>query len=239
LFLDADLDRHAVAVPARDVARIEARHLPALDDDVLEDLVDSMPVVDVAVGERRAIMQLPEGPTHGVGPDPPIDAVVLPLAGPAGLAPGQVAAHREGGVGQVERVAIAAARGAGRIVRGWGFAGFCHRWFSDLLIGAVGSANPGGPRWMLLVPGPRLADIGADLGGERLEGFEVRLGAQLVAELDAHEFAVDVAPEVEQVDLEQRLAVGLDRRPGAEAGHAGQGLWPEPVDPDDEHTGQR
>src|SRR5690606_6550658 len=49
LFLDRDLDRQAVAVPARDVRRIEAGQVARLDDDVLEDLVDRMAKLDCAV----------------------------------------------------------------------------------------------------------------------------------------------------------------------------------------------
>jgi hypothetical protein len=37
--------------------RVEARHALALDDDVLEDLVDRVPDVDVAIGVRGPIVQ--------------------------------------------------------------------------------------------------------------------------------------------------------------------------------------
>src|SRR3546814_20821992 len=49
LLLDRDLDRQAVAVPARDVGRVEAGQVLRLDDDVLEDLVDRVAEVDRAV----------------------------------------------------------------------------------------------------------------------------------------------------------------------------------------------
>ena len=57
LFLDLQLDRQAVAVPARHVGRIEAVERARLDDDVLEDLVDRMPDMDHAVGIRRTVVQ--------------------------------------------------------------------------------------------------------------------------------------------------------------------------------------
>jgi hypothetical protein len=57
LLLDRVLDRQAVAVPARDVLRVEALELALLDDHVLEDLVDRVAHVDLAVGIGRAVVQ--------------------------------------------------------------------------------------------------------------------------------------------------------------------------------------
>src|SRR3546814_4836671 len=53
----SDLDRQAVAVPARDVGRVEAGQVLRLDDDVLEDLVDRVAEVDRAVRVRRPVVQ--------------------------------------------------------------------------------------------------------------------------------------------------------------------------------------
>src|SRR5690606_14682831 len=91
---------------------------------------------------------------------------------------------------------------------------------------------------MLLVPWPRLAHVGGDLRGERIERIEVRLVAQLAAELDADQLSVHVAVEVEQVHFEQGPAVALHRGSRPEARHAGQRLGPEAVDPDDEDARQ-
>ena len=52
--IDLDLDGQAVAVPARDVGRIEARHGLRFDDEVLQDLIESRAEVDPAVGIGRA-----------------------------------------------------------------------------------------------------------------------------------------------------------------------------------------
>jgi hypothetical protein len=57
LLLDGVLDRQAVAVPARDVLRVHALELARLDDHVLEDLVDRVAHVDLAVGIGRAVVQ--------------------------------------------------------------------------------------------------------------------------------------------------------------------------------------
>ena len=56
-FFHLQLDRQAVAIPARHVGRIKARERFAFDDDVLEDLVHRMADVDVAVRIGRAVVQ--------------------------------------------------------------------------------------------------------------------------------------------------------------------------------------
>ena len=55
--LDLVLDRQAVAVPARDIGRIETGQRLRANDDVLENLVDRVADVDVAVGIGRAVVQ--------------------------------------------------------------------------------------------------------------------------------------------------------------------------------------
>ena len=57
LLLDLPLDRQAVAVPAGHVVRVLARHLLRADHDVLQDLVEGVADVDVAVGVGRAVVQ--------------------------------------------------------------------------------------------------------------------------------------------------------------------------------------
>ncbi len=57
LLLDLPFDRQAVAIPAGDVMRVVARHLAASVDHILEDLVQRMADMDVAVRVRRAVMQ--------------------------------------------------------------------------------------------------------------------------------------------------------------------------------------
>ncbi len=101
--LDLHLDRHAVAVPARDVGRIESRHRPALDDQVLQDLVERMPDVDVGVGVGRTVMQHEARSSRAGLPNGLVDLVLLPLADPARLALREIAAHRKRRVGQIER----------------------------------------------------------------------------------------------------------------------------------------
>ncbi len=57
LLLDAPLDRQAMAIPAGHVIGILARHLMRADDNVLQDLIEGVADVDVAVGVGRAVVQ--------------------------------------------------------------------------------------------------------------------------------------------------------------------------------------
>ena len=57
VLLDFPLDRQTVTVPAGHVVGIEPEHLLRLHNEVLEDLVERVPDVDVAVGVGRSIMQ--------------------------------------------------------------------------------------------------------------------------------------------------------------------------------------
>ncbi len=57
LLLDLPFDRQAVAVPARHIVGIVAEHLLRARDDVLQDLVERVADMDVAVGVGRAVMQ--------------------------------------------------------------------------------------------------------------------------------------------------------------------------------------
>jgi hypothetical protein len=113
--LDLVLDRQAVAVPARHVHGIEAGQLARLDDHVLEHLVDRMADVQLAVRVRRPVVQHELRPADARIAQALVGALLLPLLHPRRLALGQIAAHREGRVGQVERGAV-----VGRFGRGHG-----------------------------------------------------------------------------------------------------------------------
>ncbi len=101
LFLDLVLDRQAVAVPAGHVGRILAVQRARLDDHVLEDLVDRVADVDVAVGVGRAVVQhVALAPGARVA-NLLVKILVLPILQALGLALGEIAAHRELGIRQV------------------------------------------------------------------------------------------------------------------------------------------
>ena len=95
LLLDLPFDRQAVAVPARHVVGIEAEHLLALGHDVLEDLVEGVPDMDVAVGVGRAVMQHEFRPSGGIGAEPLVKADFVPALEDFRLALRQAGAHRE------------------------------------------------------------------------------------------------------------------------------------------------
>ena len=105
-FLDLHLDRHAVAVPPRNVRRIEAGQHARLHDDVLEDLVHRMADMDVSVGVRRPVVEHEARPALGDLAQALVEAALLPLAHPDGLALGEVAAHRKRCIGEVQRLLV-------------------------------------------------------------------------------------------------------------------------------------
>ncbi|OPZ02461.1 MAG: hypothetical protein BWZ09_02552 [Alphaproteobacteria bacterium ADurb.BinA305] len=111
--LDLVLDRQAVAVPARNVGRVEAGQRLRAHDDVLEDLVQRVADVQAAVGVGRAVVEHELGPAGAGLADALVELLLLPVGDPVRLAPGQVATHREGGVGQVERLAVVGHGGIG------------------------------------------------------------------------------------------------------------------------------
>ena len=112
-FFDLHLDRHAMAIPARHVGRVEAGELFALDDDILEDLVDRGANVDRTVRIRRPVVQNEARPAAARGADRLVHLAFLPIPDPAGLAPGEVAAHGKRRVGEIQRRLVVGLRVVG------------------------------------------------------------------------------------------------------------------------------
>ena len=96
------LDGQAVAVPARHIHRPAAAHGLVTHHDVLEHLVQDVPVVDVAVGVRGAVMEYKGGPLLARVFDLAVDVLFLPPLEHLGLALGHLAAHGERGLGEVQ-----------------------------------------------------------------------------------------------------------------------------------------
>ena len=112
LLLDVQLDREAVAVPARHVRREAPRHRAVLHDDVLQHLVERRAEVDVAVGVGRPVVQ-DEARFPGIGRQQTlVDARLRPASHRLRLPLGEVRLHREVGARQVERRLVV--HGAGR-----------------------------------------------------------------------------------------------------------------------------
>ncbi|MGY3355791.1 hypothetical protein ACVWZK_002454 [Bradyrhizobium sp. GM0.4] len=114
LFLDLPFDRQAVAVPTGHVVGVEAEHLLALGHDVLEDLVQRVPDMDVAIGVGRAVMQHEFGAALGFLAELVVKADVVPVFQQLRLALRQAGPHREFGLRQEQGF---------RIVFGFGFLG--------------------------------------------------------------------------------------------------------------------
>ncbi len=108
LLLHLPLDRKTVAVPAGNIVRVIAHHLPRADDEVLQDLVHRRADMDVPVRIGRAIVQH-EGRRLArlrVRAQLSIDVGSFPLLQPLGLLAGQAPAHRKIGLRQEQRVLV-------------------------------------------------------------------------------------------------------------------------------------
>jgi hypothetical protein len=97
------LDGQAVAVPARHVGGVVAEHGAGLDDHVLQDLVQGVPHVDVAVGVGGAVVQDPAGPPGAGRADLLVEPGCLPHLEEFRLPLGEVGLHGEVGLGKVQR----------------------------------------------------------------------------------------------------------------------------------------
>ena len=192
LLLDRDLDRQAMAIPARHVRRVEAGQQLRLHHDVLEHLVDGVADVDRAVGVRRAVVQHEAAlALAGLVANLRVQALALPARERLGLALGQVAAHREIRRRQIQR----------GLVLVWCVVvhAKARRWSCMRMARACSASRC---IWAVSVA--------------RSENFN--FVAQLRDELDFDATPVDVVIEVEQMRFEQWLDA-VDRRPRAQAGY--------------------
>ena len=98
-----ELDRESVAVPARDVGRVASRHRPMLDDDVLQDLVERRPEVDVSVGIRWTIVEDEARPFRVVRQETLVETDRLPARQDLGFARRKIRPHRKTRPRQIKR----------------------------------------------------------------------------------------------------------------------------------------
>src|SRR5262245_6904392 len=80
LLVNLVLDGQPVTVPARHVDRVVAQHRMGLHHDVLEDLVERGPHVDVTVRVGRAVVKDPAGTTAPSEAELPVDVPRFPAA---------------------------------------------------------------------------------------------------------------------------------------------------------------
>jgi hypothetical protein len=118
LLLDLPLDRQAVAVPAGHVVGVPARHLVRAGDHVLEDLVERVPDMDVAVRIGRAVVQDKARAALGALTQLFVKADALPALEQLWLLLRQTGAHREIRLRQEQRVAVVRAFGRFFLVGG-------------------------------------------------------------------------------------------------------------------------
>ena len=105
-FFDLVFNWQAMAVPARNVRRVETGQCLGADDDVLEYLVDRMADVNIAVGVGRAVVQDEQRASLRRFADLLVEFFLLPGRNPLRLALGEIAAHGEGRVGEVKCVFV-------------------------------------------------------------------------------------------------------------------------------------
>ena len=104
LAIHLELNREAVAVPARDVRRVEAGHRARADHEVLDRLVQGRAEMDAPVGVRRAVMQDEARRAGAGGADAFVQAHRFPAGDDLRLGGLQVRLHREGRARKVQRV---------------------------------------------------------------------------------------------------------------------------------------
>ena len=101
-----ELDGQAMTVPAGNVGRAEPAQGFVLDDDVLENFVQSRANMDVAVGEGRPVVQDKFERAGATGLDLPVKLAAFPLPEPRRFALDQIRLHGEVCPRQIQRVFI-------------------------------------------------------------------------------------------------------------------------------------
>ncbi len=94
-FLDLPFYRQAVTVPAGNIVGIEAQHLPGPHDYILENLVQGMADMKMAVGVWRPVMEDELLPALGIPAQFPVNFHSLPAIYGFRLSSGQAGFHRE------------------------------------------------------------------------------------------------------------------------------------------------
>ena len=103
---DGGLDGHTVVVPAGDIGRVVAAHRVGTGDEVLQGLVERVTHVQSAVGERRAVVQSEAGLALVLLEHHVVEVHFLPVLEHLRLALGKTRAHREAGLGHIQRAFV-------------------------------------------------------------------------------------------------------------------------------------
>ena len=108
LFFDFPFDREAVAVPSRDIVRIVAEHLLAARDDILQNLIEGVPDMDIAIGVGRTVMQDEFVAAFRGRAELPVQIALFPASQDLRLALRQARTHGKFGLRQKQRFGIVA-----------------------------------------------------------------------------------------------------------------------------------
>ena len=109
--LDLPFDRQAVAIPARHIIRVEAEHPLRADNEVLQDLVEGVADMDVAIGIGRAIVQHETRTAFLHLAQALVEFGLLPALEEQRLTLRQSRAHGKLGLGKKKRLGIIASGG--------------------------------------------------------------------------------------------------------------------------------
>ncbi len=104
LAIDLELDRQAVAVVARQIGHVEARHRARLDDEVLQDLVEGRAEMDLPVGVGRTVVEDELRCPAALVANLPVQVHGLPARNGFRLGRLKAGLHRELGPGQIDGV---------------------------------------------------------------------------------------------------------------------------------------
>jgi hypothetical protein len=106
LLLDLPFDRQAMAVPAGNVMGVLAHHLLRAVDDVLEDLVQRVADMQMAVRIGRAVMQDKLFESPGLLAQLPLETDLLPSLQQQGFLLRQTGFHRKVGLRQADGILV-------------------------------------------------------------------------------------------------------------------------------------
>ncbi len=98
-----DLDGQPVTVPARHIGGVVATHAAALDDEILQRLVQRRAQMQGAIGIGRAVMHYVDGLSLVRLANAVVNPLVLPASEHLRLVLRQIRLHGEVGLGQVQR----------------------------------------------------------------------------------------------------------------------------------------
>ena len=108
LVLNLQFDGQAVAVPAGHIHGLLPLNVAGLDGDVLEDLVQGMAEMQMAVGVGRAVVQAKRAPAARSFQHGSVNIVLFPPAQHFGLTLGEIGFHGEGCIGKIQALFVIA-----------------------------------------------------------------------------------------------------------------------------------